>query len=126
MSLRVLIVEDDDDSRAALHRLLTKSGHTVLAVSSVTDAIASLTFHPQVVLLDLMLPMTSGLGLLPHLRDLPAPPRVAFISANIPPMTDYSPTPVYFRKPIDFPTIAGWLRDPSAGVTSPSATGVPS
>jgi two-component system response regulator HydG len=125
MNLQILLVEDDEDSRNALQRLLTKTGHSVLAVPTVPDAIAATDFVPQVVLLDLMLPITSGLALLPHLMAMNPVPRLAFISANIPPMIpDYHPTPVYFRKPLDFPVLANWLKDPSAGVpvATPSHT----
>jgi CheY-like chemotaxis protein len=122
MTLQILLVEDDDDSRIALHRLLTRTGHMVLAVGTVAEAVAAIDFVPEVVLLDLMLPVASGLALLPHLMTLTPPPRLAFISANIPPMVpDYHPSPVYFRKPLDFPVLAEWLRNPAAGVPVPSA-----
>lgn len=71
---RILLVEDDEDTRAYLYRLLRTDGWTVDAVG---DAEAALTLLvagstdklPHVVLTDLMLPGNSGLDLVAALRN---------------------------------------------------------
>jgi signal transduction histidine kinase/DNA-binding response OmpR family regulator len=70
---RILLVEDDGDTRAYLRRLLRSDGWTVDAVGDAEAALAllaagSTTELPHVVLTDLMLPGSSGLDLVTALR----------------------------------------------------------
>jgi CheY-like chemotaxis protein len=67
---RVLVVDDNDDDRAALTRALTASGYDVASVVSGADALAWLGRHPPpaLLLLDLVMPGMDGFALLDHIR----------------------------------------------------------
>ncbi|MCW2798881.1 MAG: DNA-binding response regulator [Aeromicrobium sp.] len=69
--LRILLVEDDDDIRAALGRALTAQGVTVAAVARGSDALGRLAeFAPDAVILDLGLPDLDGADVLAMIRSL--------------------------------------------------------
>jgi CheY-like chemotaxis protein len=73
---RVLLVEDDEDTRVALSRLLERRARLdVRAAGSGTEALeiaASVDWTPQVVLLDLTLPDLDGFEVLAALREMPS------------------------------------------------------
>lgn len=70
-SLSVLLVEDDPIQRSLAHRILSLEAR--LSVFTAADGLEGLAFalqhHPQVILLDLILPGISGLELLRRYRD---------------------------------------------------------
>lgn len=69
---RILLVEDDLSSADILARLLRYSGHTVETVADGAAAIRSLEGSlPDVVLLDLMMPVLDGSQVLAHIRAEP-------------------------------------------------------
>ena len=74
----ILIVEDHDDCRALLRRLLRLSGYASCAASDGDSAIEQLTAAaaagrlPALVLLDFNMPRLSGLQVLKRIRDTPA------------------------------------------------------
>ncbi|MEU8591969.1 response regulator transcription factor [Streptomyces sp. NPDC048664] len=66
---RVLIVEDDPDVRKAVELGLRHQGHEVSAAGSGEEGLEHLrSFHPDVVVLDLMLPGISGLDVCRRIR----------------------------------------------------------
>lgn len=68
---RLLLVEDDDDIRAALGEALTAQGATVASVARGSDALGRLTeFSPDAVILDLGLPDLDGADVLAMIRTL--------------------------------------------------------
>jgi PAS domain S-box-containing protein len=75
---RILLVEDDADSREAASRLLASLGHEVTAVGSVSAALAAAkNTRFDVVISDLDLHQQSGLALLKALRATSAVPAIA-------------------------------------------------
>ena len=59
---KILVVEDFEDSRYSLCRLLEMSGHTVVEAADGQQAIDfALAERPDVVLMDLSLPIVDGL-----------------------------------------------------------------
>ena len=65
----ILLVEDHDDSRLAERLLLERSGYVVVEARTGFDGLAlSLATHPQVVLLDMVLPGIDGEQLARMLR----------------------------------------------------------
>ena len=67
---RIAIVEDDEPIRAALAELLQKNGHEAVAVDVTEDVAAStLSFSPDLVLLDLNLPCVDGTLVCRELRS---------------------------------------------------------
>ena len=70
--LRVLLVEDDDDTREVLTLGLTLYGAEVVAVSRAADAMLELQKSaPDVILSDIGLPDEDGLALIRRIRQLP-------------------------------------------------------
>ncbi|ACG75116.1 response regulator receiver protein [Anaeromyxobacter sp. K] len=58
---RVLIVDDESDIRQAVAEVLAEEGHQVVAAGDGEEALAQIrAFHPELVLLDLMMPVMNG------------------------------------------------------------------
>ena len=79
---RILIVEDDEDMRENLRRILTLAGYQVHLARDGSEAITALQTEPfHLVLTDLVMPRMGGLELLREIRrrerDLP----VVFLTA---------------------------------------------
>src|SRR5438132_1029717 len=71
--VRVLIVEDDEDTREFLTLGLELHGAEVEAVASAREALAAVReFGPHVILSDIGLPDEDGLSLIRKVRQLPA------------------------------------------------------
>ncbi len=75
---RVLIVDDDEDQRNTLARLIGKLGYQTGTAADGEDALAKLSEFPADVLVtDMMMPRLDGPGLLLRLRELgEAPPAI--------------------------------------------------
>jgi DNA-binding NtrC family response regulator len=68
---RVLIIDDEADAAKALQLLLEPRGYAVRSAENGSDARRALeTWHPLLVLMDLMLPDVSGLELLQHFKEV--------------------------------------------------------
>jgi CheY-like chemotaxis protein len=66
----VLVVDDDAEIRDTLALLLQQEGYTVLCAENGVQALAQLRQgHPDVMLLDLMMPVMSGWEVLDELGD---------------------------------------------------------
>jgi signal transduction histidine kinase len=77
-SLRVLLVEDHEDTRQVLQRLMTRWGHSVTTASTVAQARAVLGEESfDLLLSDLGLPDGSGLEVVKTLRETSQIPAVA-------------------------------------------------
>jgi CheY-like chemotaxis protein len=78
---RVLIVDDNVDSASSLAMLLKLEGHETLASHSGADAIEqTLSFRPDVVLLDIGLPGMDGYEVARRMRRLPGFARVRLVA----------------------------------------------
>lgn len=67
---RILLVEDEDDIRAALATLLADEGYEVLAAPDGFDGLASLDgIEPDVIILDWSMPVIDGGRFIRALRD---------------------------------------------------------
>lgn len=70
--VRVLVVEDDPDSRRLLTRLLRRSDAEVRDVGSAAEAVAALEdFHAEVLVSDIAMPSEDGYSLMRRLRMSP-------------------------------------------------------
>lgn len=66
---RVLIIEDDVDIRESLTQVLEMDGHVVACASDGCQGLAEARrAHPDVILLDLMMPRLDGFGLIERVR----------------------------------------------------------
>lgn len=71
----VLIVDDMPDNLAVLHDALDESGHTVLVATSGAQALQrAAQAHPDIVLLDALMPGMDGFEVARRLKADPAPP----------------------------------------------------
>jgi DNA-binding response OmpR family regulator len=69
----VLICDDKDAMRLVMSRTLTREGYTVVEARTAKEAHAlACAEHPDLIILDVMLPDEKGLDLLSRLRDIPA------------------------------------------------------
>jgi CheY-like chemotaxis protein/anti-sigma regulatory factor (Ser/Thr protein kinase) len=70
--LRVLVVEDDAETRELIKVILQEVGAEVVAVPSVRKAIEALNRHPDVLVSDIAMPEHDGYDLIRHVRNLHA------------------------------------------------------
>jgi PAS domain S-box-containing protein len=77
-SIRLLVVEDHEDTRGILCRLLAAKGYIVAQAATVAAAIAHITAHPiDLLVSDIGLPDASGLDLMRQFRKLQSAPAIA-------------------------------------------------
>ncbi len=69
MSGAVLLVEDDESARLVLGRALEKEGYTVFTAQNGADGLQlALLKHPDVIIVDLLLPVMSGRDMIAEIR----------------------------------------------------------
>ena len=114
---RILVVEDERPVRENLQRCLEYEGYEVEAAGNGSEAIASLkTRLPDLVLCDLMMPETDGMGVLTHLRGDPAAATLPFIflTANTDVKNVIAATRLraneYVTKPFRLPELIGLIK----------------
>ncbi len=79
---RILVVEDDEDMRENLRRILVGAGYEVHLARNGAEAITVLETHPcHLVLTDLVMPKMGGLDLLEEIRRNEQNLPVVFLTA---------------------------------------------
>lgn len=72
MNKRILIVEDETDLREAMAEALDEAGFTIFTAADGAAGLAlAKTEQPDLILLDLMMPIMGGQEMLGHLREDP-------------------------------------------------------
>lgn len=111
-TIRVLIVEDDADIRDVLAYTLEREGFEVLAASHGERALEVMRAdHPDVVLLDLLIPGLDGRGVArvmlgaPALSEIPVVSMSAYPDENAP-----SVARAHVQKPFDIASIIDAIR----------------
>jgi signal transduction histidine kinase len=111
---RIMLVEDDDDLREALAEALIDGGHEVLALDGGREALDRMrSFHPDIVVLDLMMPTMDGWQFRVEQRHDPAiadTPIVA-ISASQSPAARAIDADLYLQKPLDAQQLLDAIED---------------
>jgi len=80
---RILLVDDDDLSRAAVHRMLERSGYTVYSTGQGSHAITRYKGEPtDLVITDLIMPETDGLEIIQELRRMDPQARILAMSGG--------------------------------------------
>ena len=114
---RVLVVDDDPDIRALANKALTRDGHTVTEAASGSQALALIAADaPDLVLLDLLMPVQGGLEVLRILRSMPATAALPIVVLTA--MNDEASTREgfelgatdYLTKPFTPPQLAARVR----------------
>jgi DNA-binding response OmpR family regulator len=68
---RVLVVDDDSDIRMLVRELLERSGHLVAEARDGREGLRALhSWRPDLVLLDVTMPVLDGWGTLERIRDV--------------------------------------------------------
>jgi CheY-like chemotaxis protein len=81
MVLTVLIVEDYEDTRELLEMVFTSAGHTVVSAGDGEAAVRmALAHRPDVILMDLSLPLCDGLQAARRIRQLGGLGRVPILA----------------------------------------------
>jgi two-component system, OmpR family, response regulator len=117
--IRVLLVEDDDDTREVLTLGLELHGATVRAVGSASAALVAVQdFVPHVILSDIGLPDEDGLSLIRKLRQLPSSRgRIPAAAVTAFTLSDDGEEPIragfqrHFRKPVETQTLFDAVAD---------------
>lgn len=73
----ILVVDDDDDLRALVERIVQRAGYDVLTAENGARAVELVAAHdPALVLLDITMPVLDGWGALERIRELSDAPVV--------------------------------------------------
>ncbi len=106
---RVLLVEDTEDNRFMMRRLLELSGYQVIEAVNGLEAVRVAERElPEVILMDLSLPLVDGLAATRLIRQLPNLENVPIIAVSAHDSADFhaealdAGCDVYITKPIDF------------------------
>ena len=114
------VVDDDDDVRTALNRLLQAMGYRVVGFAS-AEAFEARTVEVDCAIIDMRLPGLSGLELRERLRQRSRPIPVVLVTGDahrlapdLPAATD---TP-FVHKPFDEATLSNAIADAMASVAA--------
>ena len=106
---KVLLVEDTEDNRFMMRRLLEMSSYLVVEAVNGEEAIRiAAEEQPDIILMDLSLPIVDGLGATRRIRRLPNLSKVPIIAVSAHDTADFhsdamaSGCDAYITKPIDF------------------------
>src|SRR6185436_10371211 len=81
--LKVLLVEDTEDNRQMMRRLLEMSGYEVIEAINGEEAVRLASeARPQIILMDLSLPLIDGLTATRRIRSLPYLSDVPIIAVS--------------------------------------------
>jgi len=107
--MKVLLVEDVEDSRGALRAMIERLGHQVIEATNGKEAVsASVDHKPDIVLMDLSMPVADGLQATAAIRAISQYPRqlpIIAITAFPESLSEEKALKAgcdgYLRKPID-------------------------
>jgi CheY-like chemotaxis protein len=113
MGRRVLVVDDDPDLREMMAQLLALEGFDASTAANGRDALDRLDAGPipQVILLDLMMPVMDGRQFLKECRRIPACAGIPVIVLSA--ASDRAPVvkaDAIFKKPLDFGRLVDTVR----------------
>jgi CheY-like chemotaxis protein len=105
----VLLVEDTEDNRFMMRRLLEMSGYRVVEATNGEEAVRIAEAEcPGLILMDLSLPMIDGLAATRLIRKLPKCQKTPIIAVSAHDTSDFQAEALeagcnsYITKPIDF------------------------
>lgn len=108
----VLLVEDTEDNRQMMRRLLEMSGFRVVEAINGKEAVeVASQVRPQVILMDLSLPFIDGLAATRQIRSLPGLSKVPIVAVSAHDTADFHTDALnagcnaYVTKPIDYPEL---------------------
>lgn len=112
----VLLVEDTEDNRFMMRRLLEMSGYEVVEATNGEEAVRlAQSEHPQLILMDLSLPVIDGLAATRAIRKLDGFGEVPIVAVSAHATSDFQGEALaagcnsYITKPIDFSELEALL-----------------
>jgi two-component system cell cycle response regulator DivK len=113
----VLLVEDTEDNRQMMGRLLKMSGFRVVEATNGREAVeAAAREKPEIILMDLSLPFIDGLAATRRIRDLPGLKKVPIVAVSAHDTADFhhealaAGCDAYITKPIDYSELEEVMR----------------
>jgi len=117
-SRTVLVVEDTEDNRFMLRRLLEMSGYTVIEALNGEEAVkVAQKAEPALILMDLSLPIIDGLTATRLIRQVPSLKGTPIIAVSAHDSADFQEDAMkagcngYVTKPIDFSELDQLIMD---------------
>ncbi len=108
-TVTVLLVEDTEDNRFMMRRLLEMAVYQVIEATDGQEAVAlAESEHPQLILMDLSLPVIDGLAATRAIRKLDGLEQVPIVAVSAHDTSDFQAEALaagcngYITKPIDF------------------------
>lgn len=115
--LTILVVEDFEDNRFMLRRLLEMSGYRVVEAVNGEQAVeAAVRERPKLILMDLSLPKLDGLAATRRIREQDGLSHVPIVAVSAHDTTDFHEDALaagcneYVTKPIDFDQLESLLK----------------
>lgn len=115
--LTVMVVEDFEDNRFMMRRLLEMSGYRVVEAINGQEAVEKAErVHPDLILMDLSLPLLDGLAATRQIRQCLALKHVPIIAVSAHDTADFHADALaagcneYVTKPIDFDQLESLLH----------------
>lgn len=106
---KVLLVEDTEDNRFMMRRLLEMSSYVVVEAVNGKEAVEiAIEAQPDIILMDLSLPLIDGLGATRKIREVPSLAHVPIVAVSAHDTADFhndaleAGCDAYITKPIDF------------------------
>ena len=110
--VKVLLVEDTEDNRQMMRRLLEMSGYRVIEAVNGEEAVKLASEElPRIILMDLSLPLIDGLTATRRIRRLPGLSKVPIVAVSAHDTADFHSDALaagcnaYITKPIDYPEL---------------------
>jgi two-component system, cell cycle response regulator DivK len=108
-TVTVLLVEDTEDNRFMMRRLLEMAGYQVVEATNGEEAVRLAgSERPQIILMDLSLPVIDGLAATRAIRKLEGLGKVPIVAVSAHDSSDFQAEALvagcngYITKPIDF------------------------
>ena len=119
--VRVMVVDDEEDSISAVKRMLERHGAQVCATSSMKEALTEFPkFSPDVVLSDIGMPDHDGYELIALLRELPGGKSVPVVALTALARNEdraramKAGFQIHMAKPVDFPELVAVVHNLAA------------
>jgi two-component system cell cycle response regulator DivK len=117
-SRKVLLVEDTEDNRQMMRKLLEMSGFEVVEAINGKEAVeVASRIRPEIILMDLSLPFIDGLAATRQIRSLPGMGTVPIVAVSAHDTADFHSDALaagcnaYITKPIDYPELEDIVND---------------
>ena len=115
---KILLVEDTEDNRQMMRKLLEMSGFSVVEAVNGREAVeVASKVKPQVILMDLSLPFIDGLAATRKIRTLPGMSDVPIIAVSAHDTADFHSEALeagcnaYITKPVNYPELEDIVND---------------